>query len=147
MNYGFFFGIGRRFWLPDPITPRYYVFSPAGHYLVGSVVLFAAAVPAVWRLVRTPASTSDSSAEIVACCGIMHLSFLTLFYGDRASWTYYYYILIIGLAAAATRGRGWAILVALITIVALAHFKDWGMRCQKTVARQDTRCRYVRALG
>ena len=61
LNYGFFFGVGRRFWLPQPLTPRYYIFSPAGHYLVGSVVLFAAAVPSIWRLVRKSASTSDSS--------------------------------------------------------------------------------------
>ena len=125
-NYGFFFGIGRRFWLPDAVSARYYIFSPAGHYLVGSVVLFAAAVAAVWRLVRKSTSASDTSTEIVACCGIMHLTFLTLFYADRGSWTYYYYILIIGLAATALRGRGWAILVALITIAALANFKDWG---------------------
>ena len=145
-NYGFFFGIGRRFWLPDDVSPRYYIFSPAGHYLVGSVVLIAAAVASVWRLVRKSASTSDTRAEIVACCGIMHLSFLTLFYADHASWTYYYYILIIGLAATATRGRGWAILVALITIAAMAHFKDWGGHL-KNQWRDKTRCRYVRALG
>ncbi len=126
LNYGFFFGIGRRFWLPDDLSPRFYIFSPAGHYLVGSVVLLAAAVASGWRLVRKSASLSDSNAEVVACCGIMHLSFLTLFYGDRASWTYYYYILIIGLAAMATRGRGWAVLVALITIASMAVFKDWG---------------------
>ena len=42
--------------------------------------------------------------EVIACCGIMQLAFLTGFYGGFASWTYYYYILIIGLAAIATRG-------------------------------------------
>ena len=87
LNYGFFFGIGRRFWLPEGVTPRHYIFSPAGHYLVGSVVLMAAAVTAVRRLVRDLTGRDKLNDEIVACCGIMHLTFVTSFYGAFMSWT------------------------------------------------------------
>ena len=124
VNHGFFFGIGRSFWLFDGVTPRHYLFTPAGHYLVGSVVLVAAAIASIWRLVRRPAAIDDTNAELIACCGIMHLSFLTSFYGAWASWTYYYYILIIGLVAVAARGRRSAILIALVAVAALAGYKD-----------------------
>jgi hypothetical protein len=124
LNYGFFFGIGRAFWLPQGVTPRHYLFTPAGHYLVGSVVMVAAAIASTWRLLRRPAAMDDINAEIIACCGIMHLSFLTMFYGAWASWTYYYYILIIGLVAVAARGRRAAILIALVAAAALAGYKD-----------------------
>jgi hypothetical protein len=126
LNYGFFSGVGRRFWLPDQVRPRYYVFSPAGHYLVGSVVLLAAAGDSIRRLVQRRTVVDDPGVELIACCGVMHLCFLTLFYGDFASWTYYYYILIIGLVAVAARGRGWAIVVGVVALAALAGYKDWG---------------------
>ncbi|MHB1557180.1 MAG: hypothetical protein ACYC61_06855 [Isosphaeraceae bacterium] len=124
VHYGFFFGVGRTFWLPDGVRPRHYIFTPAGHYLVGSVLLVAAAVASAWKLARRPA-VGNLSAEIVACCGIMHAAFLTLFYGDRMSYTYYYYVLIAGLVALSTRGPRWAAAVALIAAAALIGHKDY----------------------
>ena len=147
LNYGFFFGIGRAFWLPTGVTPRHYMFTPAGHYLVGSVVLVAAAIASIWRLVRRPAAIDDINAEVIACCGIMHLSFLTSFYGALASWTYYYYILIIGLVAVAARGRRSAMVIALLAVMALAGYKDYGHIYQARVAAQDTHRRYIWPLG
>ena len=126
LNYGFFFGIGRRFWLPEGVTPRHYLFSPTGHYLAGTIVLIVGAAASIWRLVRKFASEGDVNAELIACCGVMHLSFLALFYGDFASWTYYYYILIIGLVAVAARGRRAAMVITLVAMAALAGNKDWG---------------------
>ena len=125
-NYGFFFGRGRRFWLPDGVTPSHYVFTHAGHYLLGSLILAAATAASAWRLVRRPAGDDELNAEVVACCGIMHLAFLTSFYGDFMSYTYYYYILIIGLIALSARGRRWAIAIALLAVVALIGNKYWG---------------------
>ncbi len=119
MNYGFFRGIGRRFWLPENVWPAYYLRSPAGHYLAGTVVLAAAAAAAVLRLARRSPATEDFGDEIVACCGIMHLTFLTTFYAAWMSWTYYYYILIIGLASLARRGGRAAMVVLLIVAAAL----------------------------
>jgi hypothetical protein len=124
LNYGFFFGVGRAFWLPQGVTPRHYLFTPAGHYLVGSVIMVAAAIASIWRLVQRPAARDDINAEIIACCGIMHLSFLTMFYGAWASWTYYYSILIIGLVAVAAHSRRQAILIAFVAAMALAGNKD-----------------------
>lgn len=89
LNYGFVFGIGWRFWLPEGVTPRYYLFSPTGQYLAGSIVLIVGAAASFWQLLRKSASEGGIYAELIACCGVMHLSFLALFYADFASWTYY----------------------------------------------------------
>jgi hypothetical protein len=119
LNYGFFHGVGRRFWLPDDVWPAFYLVTPTGHYLVGTVVLAAAAVAAVTRLARHASSGSVYADEVIACCGILHLTFLTCFYADFMAWTYYYYILIIGLAGLSARDGRSAALVLLIAAAAL----------------------------
>lgn len=136
MNYGFFRGVGRRFWLPGDVWPAYYVFSPAGHYLVGTVVLSAAAIAAVLRLARHPSTAEDCGDEVITCCGVMHLTFLTAFYADWMSWTYYYYILVIGLAGLAARGGRAAVLILLIAAAALV-----GQRYHFSFVRHHWRCR------
>lgn len=108
------------------MTPRYYLFSHAGHYLLGSVVLVAAAATSVWRLARGTPARDDLNAEVVSCCGITHLAFLTSFYGDFMSYTYYYYIMIIGLVALSARGRRWVVAIALLAVAALIGNRDWG---------------------
>ncbi len=123
MNYGFFRGVGRRFWLPDDVWPTFYLVTPAGHYLIGTVVLSAAAVAALLRLALSPSQTRANVDEVVACCGIMQLTFLSTFYADFMSWTYYYYILIIGLAAFAARGGRSAVVVLVIAAAALVGNK------------------------
>jgi hypothetical protein len=123
MNYGFFRGVGRRFWLPDDVWPTFYLVTPAGHYLVGSVLLAAAAVAALWRLARYAPRAGAFGDEVIACCGIMHVAFVTTFYADFMSWTYYYYVLIIGLAGLAARGGRSAVLILLFAAAALVGNK------------------------
>jgi len=123
MGYGFFHWAGRRFWLPDHVRPAFYLLTPAGHYLLGTVVLIGAAVAALVRQARRSSAANSYRDEVIACCAIMQVAFLAVFYGDFMSWTYYYYILIVGLAGlAALSGRS-AILVALIAVAALAGDK------------------------
>jgi hypothetical protein len=124
LNYGFFFGRGRDFWWPAGVRPRHYIFTPAGHYLVGTVLLAAAALASAWRLIRRRSGEEDVNAEVVTCCGIMHVVFLTTFYGNFMSYTYYYYILTIAFVALSVRGRGWALAIALLAAAALVGNKD-----------------------
>jgi hypothetical protein len=126
LNYGFFFGIGQPFWYPEEVKLRYYLFSTAGHYLAGSIILVAASVTSIWQLARRRLASDDVNTEIVACCGIMHISFLMYFYGAPFSWCYYYYILIVGLVAIANRGRRSMIVIALLAIAAFVGEKDFG---------------------
>jgi hypothetical protein len=123
LDYGFFRGIGRRFWLPDNVWPTFYLVTPAGQYLVGTLVLLAAALTVLWRSIRRESSQAAENDELIACCGGMHLVFLTTFYADFMSWTYYYYILVIGLVAISARGRRAAMIVFAIAVLALVGDK------------------------
>ena len=71
LNYGFFNGLGRRFWLPAGVTPRHYLFSHAGHYLLGSAILVAAAAASTCAWPGPPPartrSTPRSSPAAASC--------------------------------------------------------------------------------
>jgi hypothetical protein len=75
----------------------YYIGSTALLWTCGSVYLVAAAIFSgvrsflAHRLLR--------NTEIIVTCALLHISFITLFFGSPSSWTYYAYILIIGAAA------------------------------------------------
>ena len=99
------------------------------------MVLFAAAVAALSRMVRSPSHARVFGAEVVACCGIMQLTFLTAFYADFMSWTYYYYILIIGLQGLAARGGRSAVVVLILAAAALIgnkYYFSWVKHHWKT---------------
>jgi hypothetical protein len=116
MNYGFFRGVGRRFWRPEDARPALYLWTPIGQYLLGTAVLAAAALT---RIVRHGGGVADRVGELIVCCAILHITFISCFYGDWMSWTYYYYILIIGLVALAAVGARSAAVVLLVAVVAL----------------------------
>jgi hypothetical protein len=119
MNFGFFRGVGRQFWLPENATAAYYLFTPAAHYLVGTVIIFCAAGVLLLRQARSSFTNISRTEEVVICCGIMQCVFLSVFYGDFMSWTYYYYILIVGLAGYSVLGGRPAALVLLIAAASL----------------------------
>ena len=89
-NFGFFFGVGRKTWLPEPMVWWYYLFTPAGFLLVGSVVLVLGAV-------RTARSRRPNLAAITLTCTTLHLIFIFFLYGNELSWKYYPYLLVFGL--------------------------------------------------
>ncbi|HXD89329.1 MAG TPA: hypothetical protein VN641_22745 [Urbifossiella sp.] len=91
-RYGFFFGEGRGFWLPESIHPLFYLLSPAGFWLVATLLLTAAAVER-WR-------RRDPQALALATCAILHVAFVLFLFGNRWSWLYYSAILVCGVAAA-----------------------------------------------
>lgn len=123
MHYGFFHGIGRQFWLPDNVRPSYYLLTPAGQYLVGTLILLGAAVIAFKRKAFGRSDVMCYGDEVIACCGIMQLTFLTAFYAAATSWMYYYYVLVIGLAGTAARGSRSAALIGIFAIAALVGDK------------------------
>jgi hypothetical protein len=47
--------------------------------------------------------------------------FVTLFFGDRGSWVYYFLILVLGLATLARRGRGHAAVVCVLAVLLLVN--------------------------
>lgn len=95
MNYGFFFGSGRNYWLPPDATIGHYFGTQRGWWLVATAVLIAAGAREV--LMRRPG--------LVATTATLHAAFICLFFGNELSWQYYVFIPIAGLVALAGSGR------------------------------------------
>ena len=51
---------------------------------------------------------------MILTCAALHLSFVLLFFGNESSWEYYFFMVILGLAAAARLGLQWEVLVACL---------------------------------
>ena len=109
-RYGFFHGVGSEFWAsPGTGLWRFFRYE-VGFWILGSLWLTAGGLVALARLVRQPRTEEQSRAdEIVACCAALHVVFVTCLFGQRMSWTYYFTILILGLAAMGkgSRNRVW----------------------------------------
>lgn len=95
-NFGFFFGVGRRFWLPDQPSLLFYLFGPAGFWLLASLVALAG-VPGLVRDRRDP------KAAALLACAALHVVFVCLLFGNEMSWLYYSFLPVM--AAAGVVGR------------------------------------------
>jgi hypothetical protein len=142
-HFGFFRGLGgREMLLPEGARYTYYIGSFAGFWVVASVVLLAFTVAA---MVRPPAaddrSERNTTGEVLICCGIMHVAFVTLFFAHAWSWQYYFFILIVGLVAAKGRTASasrW--LLTLAVILPLAFQARSALQYWRTLSpRQGTR--------
>src|SRR5207244_175667 len=93
-NYGFFTAEGFRFWLPVHVSPAtwpvHYLLTPAGFWLVASVLLVIGTARRVGRL-------RDPVAAAVATCGVLHAAFVLVMFGTQWSWLYYSAVLVCGL--------------------------------------------------
>jgi hypothetical protein len=105
---GYYFGSAAVLW------------TCAGLYLVGTAALLTV------QSLRARSFTVMS--EIILTCAVLHVFFITMFFGSPSSWTYYAYILIIGVAASTER---WSlapsvvvIFCALAALIDLAQMRD-----------------------
>jgi len=117
-GFGFFGGIGRRFWRPESPSLMYYLFGPAGFWLLASAVALAG-VPGLLRDRRDP------RAAAVLACAALHVAFVCLLFGNELSWMYYSFLPV--LAAAGVVGRGvprW--LAAGLPVVAVCGWVGFG---------------------
>ena len=105
-GYGFFHGIGREFWAWPKTGFWGYFRYEVGVWVLGSLWLAWGGLEAVIRLARGR-SNGDGMRdhEMVACCAVLHVVFVTCFFGQRMSWTYYFAILVLGLAVRAKGTR------------------------------------------
>ncbi len=103
LHYGFFNESGRQFWDPRGLPWLFYLLDFSGFWIVGTLFLICSGVAAIFYL-ATEADYPGLEAhrnEIIATCAVLHLAFITLFFGNQWSWIYYAYFLTIGVAAAA----------------------------------------------
>ncbi len=93
---------GKSLWYYRGVSLGHYATSVSGFYLLGTAVLVLAGGVAMLRIVR--GEPGGRSNEMVVTCAVLHAVFICALYGGVSSWEYYSYILLLGLAAAATLG-------------------------------------------
>jgi hypothetical protein len=119
-RYGFFRGAGRAFWDLPGAGLRDYLRYEVGSWLAGTAVLAVGGLAAALRIARRAGSRND---EVVLTCAVLHVGFVTCFFGNRVSWVYYYAVLVLGLAALAARGKRHAAVVAGLAVLVLVGSK------------------------
>ena len=143
---GFFRGVGRDFWYQPRLGLPFYVFTVVGFWIVASLWLIVAGLRALRSLVLSPRAHSvvtaaeefgaTGSAEFVLTCAVLHLTFVTLFFGSEVSWRYYCYILVMGAAATSVRdllsARIAAVLAAMALLGNVSHFAQIGAQWRTT---------------
>lgn len=131
-HFGFFFGVGRQFWYFPGVSPFYYLGTPTGFWLLGSLVLIAGAIAG---FVARP-GRARLNREVVASCALLHVAFVSFFFAHQFSYDYYYYLLVLGIAALAPRSRAFAATVLFLAAIGLvgnrshvlANVRSWGGR-------------------
>ncbi len=103
-HFGFFTPWSRTFWDPTTSGIAHYFGTIAAFWMGSTVWLALASVGAVRRMSTTnefeyPGRRRD---EIIFCCGVLQTLFVLRFFGPPASWTYYPYLLVMGVAATST---------------------------------------------
>jgi hypothetical protein len=119
LDFGFF-GNGRLFWLPQLEGVRdyadYYLTGTAGFWLVCTVLLALFGALSIAKLWGRFVSEYETLLVIAAC----HLFFIFVLYAWPGSWTYYAYLLPLGVGAglATYRPRArWALPLLALTII------------------------------
>ncbi len=113
-NFGFFFGIGRNFWMPQGVRIGYYFGGIVAVWLLSSVVLIVYSAKVVLGILRSRKRPNYHDLSILTCA-VLHITFVTLFFGPQTSWFYYCFVLIMGVANLGSRGRRWDWLVVGLT--------------------------------
>jgi hypothetical protein len=129
-GFGFFFGRGSSFWYFPGVGKGYYIGTPAGFWLLGTILLVVGAISGV---VAQRKDGPPRNRDIVATCAVLHLVFVCFFFAHPFSYKYYYFVLTFGLAALAPRSRGWAAAVLALAAVglvgnradALSNINEW----------------------
>lgn len=121
-GFGFFFGVGRNFWLPVGARPVHYLLLPVGFWLVATVWLTVGAARRVGRL-------RDPVAATAVTCAFLHLGFVLFLFGNEWSWLYYSAVLVCGLCAvvgdpARPGGSGWTAPVSLAVLAVVGQLNQ-----------------------
>jgi hypothetical protein len=125
---GFFNGVGRDFWYQPHLGLPYYLFSVVGFWITATFWLIVAGLKAGQRLLWAPRARDIFVAadELILTCAILHVAFVTVFFGSEVSWRYYCYILVMGVAATSVRDPQSVRIAGVLTVIALlgnvSHF-------------------------
>jgi hypothetical protein len=134
LNYGFFTGSGSAFWRQPGRSWVIYFVDASGFWIAATIFLVCAAVWQIGRILRG-LSSPNLRSEILITCAIVHVAFLILAFGNRWSWIYYSYVLVIGSVIAAELGGVARRIGILLCVLALLSWTDvvfWGRRLWRT---------------
>jgi hypothetical protein len=95
-HYGFF-NQGKSFLYSSGNSWAWYLLTPAGLWIVASLWLLLRCAQPLRALVRGRATDRQ---ELTATCAFLHVVFVLLIFGNRWTWTYYFFVLVIGTIAA-----------------------------------------------
>jgi hypothetical protein len=130
-HFGFFFGVGRRFWYFPGVRPGYYIGTPTGFWLAGTVVLVLGAIGALVSRLRKLGDKSarmNSNTEMILTLTILHVIFICIFFAHQFSYDYYYYLPVLGLATLASRSKWHRLAVLVLSLLSLlgnkGHIQD-----------------------
>ncbi len=135
---GFFHGVGRDFWYQPRMGLPYYLFTVVGFWIAATLWLIVAGLRAGRRLLSAPGTRDIFGAadRFVLTCAVLHVTFVTVFFGSAVSWRYYCYILVMGVAATSIRDLLSARIAGLLTAMALlgnvSHFAQIAVRWRTT---------------
>ena len=124
-HFGFFHGTGRDFWYRPGAGLRGYFRYEIGYWLAGTFVLIGGGLESLVRMMRRGATKVAHNDEVVLGCALLHVTFVTLFFGHRFSWKYYHCLFLLGLAALVPRGRRHALVIAVLAAMVLVTDKAW----------------------
>ena len=126
-HFGFFTGTGSRFWR-QPIGSWFYYFrTVAGFWIFETVYLIAAAIVALRRRLKGSFTEFLARDELIITCALLHVAFVTFFFGNRESWVYYSYLPLIGVAAAVDIGPAYRRVAAAIVMVGVISWINPGL--------------------
>lgn len=120
-GYGSIFWSGRGLWYQPSAGIPFYLLTVAGFWIAATLWLTGSGLRAGYRLGRDcfAGSASAIGDEFVFTCALLHLAFITAFFGAPTSWEYYSYILVMGAAATSIGDAVSARVVALLGVLAV----------------------------
>ncbi len=120
-HFGFFTPWSRTFWYPARDAIGAYVGTIAPFWMGSTVWLALAGLFAGWQLLSAPVRSAPTRTrdEIIFCCGLLQTLFVLRLFGPPMSWTYYPYLLVMGVAAASAVSYGPALVAFALAVVVL----------------------------
>lgn len=145
-DYGLF-GVGGRFLYFSGVRIGYYIGTPAGFWIVLTFTIFITALFFLFRIFSLKQDIhSNHVVKVIICIAVSHAIFIVRFFGHPASWSYYCYLLIVGIALLGSKNitiskilvKNLLIFLTIIMLVPtyvhlLGAYKAWANSNQSTL--------------
>jgi hypothetical protein len=116
-NFGFIHGPGRYLWNPGGRPLALYFIEIPAFWMASTVYLVTAGFVQASRYVSGERLTR--TGDLILTCAILHLAFISIFFGSSSSWIYYSNVLVIGCVLATEMGPRWRLIAIPLCVLAL----------------------------